>query len=267
MNSKLHTSERGVTLIESVVALGLFTVAAAAIGSLLVGHVRLKGSNLAATTAIVVAERELEDLRALDYADIATRRSTKTVGALTYTVTTTITNDAPAPNMKTIQTQVSWSSPAGRRTMCSTPYTLPSSGERGFSLVELLVASAVMLAAMAGGAAFFVSTRNTIQDQVLQIETTQGLRAAIDSMVRDLRLGGACLPVTGNFIALEAVDGATDQITTRTGLVRPNQTCVRTVLTADVTPTTNPLPVQSASGFRPGMRVTLTTAATLPAKS
>lgn len=112
-----------------------------------------------------------------------------------------------------------------------------------------------MLAAMAAGAAFFVSTRNTIQDQIIQIETTQGLRAAVDSIVRDLRLAGACLPVTGNFIVLDARNGATDQITTRTGLVRPNRTCVRTVLTADVTATTSQLPVQSAAGFRSSMRV------------
>lgn len=115
MNSKLHTAERGATLIESVVALGLFTIATAAIGNLLVGHIRTKGSNLAATTAVVVAERELEDLRALDYADIATRTSTQTFGALTYTVSTTITNDAPAPNLKTIQTLVSWSEPSGSK--------------------------------------------------------------------------------------------------------------------------------------------------------
>lgn len=130
-----------------------------------------------------------------------------------------------------------------------------SSAERGFTLVELLVASTVMLAALAAGGAFFVASRNTIQDQMIQIETTQGLRTAIDSMVRDLRLGGACLPVTGNFIVLDGVNATTDQIVTRTGLVRPNQTCVRTVLTADIVAAASQLPVQSASGFQVGMRV------------
>jgi prepilin-type N-terminal cleavage/methylation domain-containing protein len=115
MSSKRLSNERGVTLIESVVALGLFAIAAAAISNLLVGHVRQKGSNLAATTAIVVAERELEDLRSLDYADIVTRSSTKTFGGLTYTLTTTVTADVPAPNMKTIQTQLTWSEPSGAK--------------------------------------------------------------------------------------------------------------------------------------------------------
>ncbi len=130
-----------------------------------------------------------------------------------------------------------------------------SSAERGFTLVELLVASTVMLAALAAGGTFFAVSRNTIQDQMIQIETTQGLRTAIDSMVRDLRLGGACLPVTGNFIVLDGVNATTDQIVTRTGLVRPNETCVRTVLTADIAAATSQLPVQSASGFQVGMRV------------
>jgi prepilin-type N-terminal cleavage/methylation domain-containing protein len=115
MNYKLRDSERGVTLIESVVALGLFLIAAAAISNLLVGHIRQKGSNLTATTAIVVAERELEDLRALDYGEITTRSSTKTVGGLTYSLATTVTRDSPAPNMKTIQTRVTWSEPTGSK--------------------------------------------------------------------------------------------------------------------------------------------------------
>lgn len=116
MNCKRRDSERGVTLIESIVALALFLIGAAAISNLLVGHIRQKGSNLAATTAIVVAQRELEDLRAVDYAEIKTRSSTKTFGGLTYTLATTVTSDSPAPNMKTIQTQVTWPEPTGSKT-------------------------------------------------------------------------------------------------------------------------------------------------------
>lgn len=134
--------------------------------------------------------------------------------------------------------------------------TRRSSAERGFSLVELLVASFIMVSALATAASFFVITRNNISDQILRIETEQGLRAAMDSMVRDLRLGGACLPTTGDFITLDAVNSTNDQIFTRTGLVRPNETCIRTTVTADypVTANTSTVPVQSASGFTVGMR-------------
>ena len=132
----------------------------------------------------------------------------------------------------------------------------PSRAERGFSLVELLVGSSVMLMALALAGPFFVIARNRAQDLLLRVETLQGLRAATDSMLRDLRLGGACLPITGDFITLDAVDvaGGPDQITTRTGVVRTDETCVRTVTTADIGASDATIPVQSASGFSAGMR-------------
>jgi prepilin-type N-terminal cleavage/methylation domain-containing protein len=131
----------------------------------------------------------------------------------------------------------------------------PSNGNRGFSLVELLVATVIISMAMAVAGAFFVAARTTITDQIVRTETLQGLRASMDEMVRDLRLGGACLPVTGDFVTLDSVNSGTDQIVTRTGLVRPNETCVRTVTTADITATTATIPVQTANGFTSTMRV------------
>ena len=86
----------------------LFGVAIASTGNLLVTHVRMQGSNLARTTSIALAERELEDLRAIDYSDIVNRSSTKTVGGGQYTLTTTVTPDVPAANMKSIKVAVSW---------------------------------------------------------------------------------------------------------------------------------------------------------------
>lgn len=111
-----------------------------------------------------------------------------------------------------------------------------------------------MVAALAVAAGFFAAARSRVQDQMMRLETLQGLRAAMDSMLRDLRLGGACLPVTGDFITLDASNSTTDAITTRTGLVRPNETCVRTVTTANIQAADSNIPVQSASGFTVGMR-------------
>jgi hypothetical protein len=116
------------------------------------------------------------------------------------------------------------------------------------------VSITVMLTALAVAGGFFVVARKRIQDQILRVETAQGLRAAMDSMLRDLRLGGACLPITGDFITLDTTNSTNDSITTRTGLVRPNETCVRTVTTADIQATTSSISVQSASGFTNGMR-------------
>jgi Tfp pilus assembly protein PilV len=102
-------NEQGFALIEAIVSLGVFALAAAAVGGLLISHIRMETSNATETMAISLATKEMEDLRALDYDSIpASRIGTTTVGALTYTVTSTATGDSPASGMTSIVTTVSW---------------------------------------------------------------------------------------------------------------------------------------------------------------
>jgi prepilin-type N-terminal cleavage/methylation domain-containing protein len=130
-----------------------------------------------------------------------------------------------------------------------------SHAERGFSLVELLVTTAIVSSVLVAAGGLFVMSRNVMQDQILLVETQQGLRSTLERMARDLRLSGACLPSTGDFVILDATDSATeDSITTRTGLVRPNLSCVSTALSADMARTATTVPVGSSSGFTAGMR-------------
>lgn len=94
-----------------------------------------------------------------------------------------------------------------------------------------------------------------MRDQIIRIEALQGLRATLESMARDLRLGGACLPTDGNFVSLSGTDSATaDTIVTRTGLVRQNRSCIRTALRRRLQQTSRALKVDSISGFAIGMR-------------
>ena len=116
MNCRRIKGQAGSTLIESLVALALFALAASAIGDLLVRQIRMQTSNVTRTTAIALAERELEDLRSLDYGSMASRTATQAVNGLSYTVSTTITADSPARNMKAIATTISWNEPAGSQT-------------------------------------------------------------------------------------------------------------------------------------------------------
>jgi type II secretory pathway pseudopilin PulG len=106
-------NERGSTLVESLVAIGLFGLVMAAVGNLLITHMRMEGLNIVQTTAIGLAERELEDLRALQYSDIASRTATQTIGGIQYTIRTTVTADSPAPNEKSINTAVTWTDRSG----------------------------------------------------------------------------------------------------------------------------------------------------------
>lgn len=112
---QLHP-EGGTTLIESMVAVGLFLVAAAAISSLLVGHIRYQGMNTIRTTAITLAARELENLRGLDYKDIASHTTTQSIDGRTYTIVTTVQDNTPAANMKTIEASIGWTESSGAQT-------------------------------------------------------------------------------------------------------------------------------------------------------
>lgn len=101
----------------------------------------------------------------------------------------------------------------------------------------------------------FLASKQHMQLQSREIETTQAARAAADMIIRDLRLGGACLPVTGDFISLAGADnGTTDEITTRTGLTRPDLSCIRTSVPTlqTVTAAGGVVPVSSSEGFAAG---------------
>lgn len=116
MSSERRIGQRGTTLIESLVALGLFAIVAGAVSNLLIVHMRIGSSNITRTTAIALAERELEDLRGMDYTQVAARNSTQKIAGMTYQVATSVVTDSPASGMKSITTTVSWTEPLGAQT-------------------------------------------------------------------------------------------------------------------------------------------------------
>ena len=128
----------------------------------------------------------------------------------------------------------------------------------GFTALELLIGVVLMGLAVAATSGMFVASKRQMQSQQRQIETTTAARATVDMIVRDLRLGGACMPVTGAFISLDGINnGQTDEIITRSGLTRPDLTCVTTVVPNNQTVTANAtsFQVQSSDGFAAGMHV------------
>jgi len=129
---------------------------------------------------------------------------------------------------------------------------------RGFTVIELILSVALITLAMAATSGMFTAGKWHMQMQQRQVETTQAARAAVDMIVRDLRLGGACLPVTGDFISIEGTNnGQTDSITTRTGLTRPDLSCVKTAVPTNqsVSASSSVVSVQSTDGFSTGMTV------------
>jgi prepilin-type N-terminal cleavage/methylation domain-containing protein len=107
--------ERGFTLLEVLSAMTLFALVAAAVGALATASMVHTIQNRHATTAAELAQRELEDLRALPYASIAGGTSTEVVAGQSYTVVTTVQADTPASGMSRINVQVNWTGPEGAR--------------------------------------------------------------------------------------------------------------------------------------------------------
>lgn len=106
-------NEYGSTLVESLVAVSLFGLTVVAIGDLLTREIQLERANGTTTTAVCLAESELEDLHAQDYDDIASHSSTTTVEGATYAVQTKVVTDSPARSLKSVTTTVSWTEARG----------------------------------------------------------------------------------------------------------------------------------------------------------
>ncbi len=129
-------------------------------------------------------------------------------------------------------------------------FTRPSNASGGFTLLELLLALGVVGLVLTAVTGLFVASRRYIEQQVVRIETDHAVRVVLDSLARDLRLGGACLPLNGDYLPLNGANvGTTDRILTRTGLVQPNLTCVRSATNADLIAGANSIPVERVAGF------------------
>ena len=109
-------NRRGVSLVETLVALALFSLVAATFGDFLVEQIRTTGRNSRYTTAYTLAAEQLERLRGREFADLTPTKVQQARGDVTFTIDTTIWNDRPAPNMKQAAVDVSWSEP-GRGTI------------------------------------------------------------------------------------------------------------------------------------------------------
>lgn len=105
--------ERGASLAEAMVAVGLFAITLAAVGSFLVTHIRRVAWAHQRTYAYALAEQELEAMRALDYDEMTSHSRTATLGGTTFTVATSVVTDSPAPQVKTVAVNVSWADPRG----------------------------------------------------------------------------------------------------------------------------------------------------------
>ena len=116
MKTRKRVGQRGFSLLEVLVALSLFSLVSAGITSFAVASMRRTAANHASAGAVVLGQQEIEDLRGLAYADIASRTYNTTSGSLAYTVATVVQNNTPANGMKQVTVSVSWTEPWGVHT-------------------------------------------------------------------------------------------------------------------------------------------------------
>ncbi len=131
------------------------------------------------------------------------------------------------------------------------PRSLPNS--RGFLFIEILVAVTIVAIGIALATGMVLAGRGHIRQQESELEATHAGRSALEAILRELRLGGACLPETGEFIALAAVDSSDeDEIVTRYGLTTSDMSCIQTATASNVAAAATSIPVDDSDGFEAG---------------
>ncbi len=103
--------EEGLTLIEVLVAAVILAAGSVAVSSLIAAGLIRADTNSAMTHATDLAIQEIENLRATDYAALASRtapNSPDTWNGTRFAIQSTVTRDSPAPNMSAIVVAVTW---------------------------------------------------------------------------------------------------------------------------------------------------------------
>ena len=113
MTRKNRQSQRGISLLEILVAITLFAITSSGLAAFLVQTLRRTAGNRASTGAVIAAQHEVEDLRSLDYPAIVSRSYSTTITGKPYGVGTVVQNDTPASGMKQVTVTVSYTEPLG----------------------------------------------------------------------------------------------------------------------------------------------------------
>jgi len=107
----IATSQNGFTLLEVLVAIVILTIGLLGTAGLTTGVIRGNHYSKNITSATAAGQTLLESVKSSGYTNATSANfpnDTVTMGGMTFTRTTTITNSSPAANMKTVSVTVGW---------------------------------------------------------------------------------------------------------------------------------------------------------------
>jgi prepilin-type N-terminal cleavage/methylation domain-containing protein len=122
VTKRRRAGAHGFTLVETLAAMTLFALAAAAVSSIAITATRRTTQNRHAMSAAFIAQQEMEHLRGLDYANLVSETLSVPLGGQTFTVNSVVTPDLPVLNVKTVVVTVSWTGPEGSKSYAVTTY-------------------------------------------------------------------------------------------------------------------------------------------------
>jgi type II secretory pathway pseudopilin PulG len=105
--------ERGISLLEILVAITLFAIVASGMTVLAVHGLRRTAGNRSSTGAVLAAQHEIEDLRSLAYIDVVSRSYGMTIAGTPYGIGTAVASNTPASGMKQVTVTINWSEQLG----------------------------------------------------------------------------------------------------------------------------------------------------------
>jgi len=115
---KAKSSIAGFSFIDVMLALVVLTIGVLALADLQIIASRGNTSSKNTTAAISVAEKKLEAIRNVVYANIAAEAPTQvTESGQTFTRQVTVATNSPMTNAKTVTVTVTWSDNAGTHTI------------------------------------------------------------------------------------------------------------------------------------------------------
>src|SRR5258706_8094 len=128
---------------------------------------------------------------------------------------------------------------------------MKQSSEQGFTLVELMIATAMLLVVMSTALSFFARSQRVYTNERVTLDMVQDMRTVFDRFTNEIRMAGSGLPAPRGVI-----EGSPTTL-----IVRGDFNNIATIITSlsaiTVSGSTATLPVGTTSGFAAGQTISL----------